>query len=187
VLQPLVVRPVARSGLLLGRFVGAGVICAAYVLLLYLGCVAVVGAIGGWWPDPFLAPVLHLVVAVVIVVALSLLGSVFLPALPNGILMFMAYGAGLLAGLLGQLGEAISSPALETIGRVASWALPYEALYQAGLDSLTSQATGLTRVIVQLGPLGGAESGGPELLLWAVVYLAVAVAAALAGFARRDL
>ncbi|MDP9223075.1 MAG: glucan ABC transporter ATP-binding protein/ permease, partial [Actinomycetota bacterium] len=72
-------------------------------------------------------------------------------------------------------------------GRVTAWALPYEALYQAGLNYLTSSATGLTRVIVRLGPLGGATAGGPLLGLWVVVYMAGMGAACIALFARRDL
>jgi Cu-processing system permease protein len=121
------------------------------------------------------------------VIALCLLGSVYLSALTNGIAMFMVYGAGLLAGLLGQLGDALGSETLARTGRVASWVLPFEALYQAGLNALTSSATGLTRVIVQLGPLGGAQAGGPLLPLWAVVYLGTVGAVALLSFARRDL
>ncbi|CAN5571220.1 hypothetical protein BH24ACT26_BH24ACT26_11080 [soil metagenome] len=186
-LQPLVVRPVARPGLLLGRFVGASVLCVAYVSFLYGACVVITGTIGGWWPDPLLLPGLNLAAGVTIVIALALLGSIFLSALTNGIAMFMLYGAGLLAGLLGQLGDVLSSPTLESTGRVASWALPFEALYQAGLSSLTSSATGLTRVIVQLGPLGGAQSGSPLLALWSLAYLVAVGGCALAGFARRDL
>ena len=101
--------------------------------------------------------------------------------------MFMVYGAGRLAGLLGQLGDVLSSPTLESTGKIASWVLPFEALYQAGLHSLTSSATGLTRVIVQLGPLGGAQPGGPLLALWTLAYLALAAACALVAFSRRDL
>ncbi|MDQ3645621.1 MAG: ABC transporter permease [Actinomycetota bacterium] len=186
-LQPLIVRPVARSGLLLGRFLGATLVCAVYVVVLYAGAVVLVGVSGNWWPDPLVAPVLHLVLAVTIVIALSLLGSVFLPALPNGIVMFMAYGAGLLAGLLGQLGEGIGSSGLERTGRISAWVLPYEALYQAGLHSLTSQATGLTRVVVQLGPLGGAEAGGAPLIAWSLLYLALVGGATLLAFERKDL
>jgi hypothetical protein len=108
-------------------------------------------------------------------------------ALPTGIVMFMAYGAGLLGGLLSQLGEALDSPTLETIGRTTSWLLPFEALYQAGLDLLTRGATGLTRVIVQLGPLGGAEPGGRTLVFWSMSYVALVGAGALLAFSRRDL
>jgi Cu-processing system permease protein len=187
VLQPLIVRPVARAGLLLGRFLGAATLCGLYVLVLYGATVWITGATGGWWPDPVLLPGLSLVAGVVVVIALSLLGSIYLAALPNGIAMFMVYGAGLLAGLLGQLGEALGSPTLETTGRVVSWAFPFEALYQAGLSSLTANATGLTRVIVQLGPLGGAEHGGPLLVAWSAAYLVLVGVAALHSFARRDL
>ena len=187
VLQQLVVRPVARSGLLLGRFIGASVVATSYVAFLYTTSVITTGAIGGWWPESFVLPGLSLVAGVVVVVGLTLLVSVFLTALPTGIVMFMTYGAGLLGGLLGQLGEALNSPTLEDIGKATSWLLPFEALYQAGLDLLTRGASGLTRVIVQLGPLGGAEAGGSRLLLWTVVYVAGVGAAALFAFSRRDL
>jgi ABC-type transport system involved in multi-copper enzyme maturation permease subunit len=187
VLQQLVVRPVARSGLLAGRFLGASLLCSAYVMSLYLASVLVVGVIGGWWPSPVLLPGLSLVAGVIVVISLSLLGSVFLSALPNGIVMFMVYGAGLLAGLLGQLGEGLASPSLETTGRIASWALPFEALYQSGLDSLTSSATGLTRIIVQLGPLGGAEAAGPGLVLWTLLYVGAVASVSLFAFNRKDL
>jgi ABC-type transport system involved in multi-copper enzyme maturation permease subunit len=187
ILQALVVRPVARSGLLIGRFVGASAICSVYLVMLYAGTVVITGAIGGWWPDPLLLPALSLIAGVIVVIALTLLGSVFLPALPNGIVMFMMYGAGLLAGLLGQLGDVLQSPALEKTGQVVSWVFPFEALYQAGLDSLTSGATGLTRVIVRLGPLGGANQAGPELIFWWLFYLGCVGALAIAAFRRKDL
>lgn len=186
-LQPLVVRPVARTGLLLGRFLGASILCGAYVVFLYAASVVITGAIGGWWPSPVALPGLSLAAGVVVVIALTLLGSVFLSALPNGIAMFMVYGAGLMAGLLGQLGDVLSSPTLETTGKVASWVLPFEALYQAGLYSLTSSATGLTRVIVQLGPLGGAQAAGWPLAVWALAYVAAVGGGALFAFSRRDL
>jgi Cu-processing system permease protein len=187
VLQPLVVRPVARSGVLIGRFIGATVVCATYVLFLYAACVAITSVIGDWRPTPLVLPGVALAGAVTVVISLSLLGSIFLSALTNGIAMFMLYGAGLLGGLLGQLGDVLGSSGLATTGKVTSWALPFEALYQAGLYWLTSSATGLTRVIVRLGPLGGAQPGGPWLWVWAVAYVVLVGAGALAAFARRDL
>lgn len=186
-LQQLVVRPVARSGLLLGRFIGAALVSATYVAFLYTASVLITGVIGDWWPESFLLPGLSLLGGVLIVIALTLLASAFMTALPTGIVMFMAYGAGLLGGLLSQLGEALDSPTLKTVGRATSWVLPFEALYQAGLDLLTRGATGLTRVIVQLGPLGGAEPGGRTLVLYVVSYVALVGAGALLAFSRRDL
>ncbi len=186
-LQPVVVRPVARSGLLIGRFVGTSLVSAAYAMFLYAAAVTITWVIGDWHPAPLLPSGLAVVLGVEVVIALSLLGSSIANALPNGIGMFMVYGAGLLAGLLAQLGRALSSPSLEATGRVASWALPFEALYQAGLYNLTSSTRGATRVVVQLGPLGGAAAGGWSLAAWSLGYIALVGVVAVAVFARRDL
>jgi ABC-type transport system involved in multi-copper enzyme maturation permease subunit len=186
-LQPLVVRPVARSGLLIGRFIGAVVLCVSYALSLYACSVLIIGVIGDWWPHPAVLPAIYLAAAVTVVIALTLLASIYLSALTTGIAMFMVYGAGLMAGLLNQLGNALHLSSLESTGKIASWLIPFEALYQAGLNSLTASATGFTRVVVQLGPLGGAEPGGPWLAAWTILYLVLVGAGTLAAFARRDL
>ncbi|MGI8407098.1 MAG: ABC transporter permease [Actinomycetota bacterium] len=187
VLQQVVVRPVARSGLLLGRLIGAAIVCAVYVLVLYASSVAITNTFGHWRPDDLLTPAISLMMAVVVVAALSLLGSVFLGSLANGILMFMVYGAGLMAGFLGQLGDVLDSRGLDVTARVLAWLLPFEGLYQNGLHSLTSGTSGVTRFVVELGPLGGAEDGGSLLLLWAIAYISGVVIAAMVAFARRDL
>jgi ABC-type transport system involved in multi-copper enzyme maturation permease subunit len=186
-LQPLVVRPVGRASLLLGRFAGAGVVCAAYVGFVYTMCVVITGLTGGWWPDSPVLPGLGLVLGVLVIAALSLLGSVFLTATANGIAVFMLFGAGLAAGLLGQIGDALSVDTLEDVAAVSSWLLPFEALYQAGLDALTSDVRGVTGVIVRLGPFGGAQEGGPLLWVWTFAYLGFVGLAAQVAFARRDL
>lgn len=186
-LQTLVVRPVGRSTLLVARYAVAAGVAGGYALAVYLIAVAITGAAGGWWPDRVLEPGLLLAGGVAVVAALSLLASVHLSAIASGIGVFMAFGAGLTAGLLGQIGDGLNVDSLETVGRVASWALPFEALYQAGLELLTTDTGGFTGVVINLGPFGGSAEGGPLLYLWAAGYLALAGAIALRGFARRDL
>ncbi len=186
-LQPLVVRPVGRTQLLAGRFVAAAAVCAGYVGAVYLVAMLITGAVGGWWPDRVLAPGLGLAAGVVVIAALALLGSVYLSATANGIAVFMIYGAGLAAGLLGEIGEALSSQSLEQIAKVTSWLLPFEALYRAGLAGLTADAAGFTDLAVELGPFGGAEESGPLLWPWVAVYVGLLALAARAGFRRRDL
>jgi ABC-type transport system involved in multi-copper enzyme maturation permease subunit len=186
-LQPLVVRPLGRTALLGGRFMAAGGVCALYVGSVYAAATVITGLAGGWWPDDPVGPGLGLIVGVILIAGISLLGSIFLSATANGIAVFMAFGAGLAAGLLGQIGDALRVDTLQNIAQIASWALPFEALYQGGLDSLTSGATGTTAVIVKLGPFGGAQEAGPLLWPWTVTYLTLLAAAARLAFARRDL
>ncbi len=186
-LQPLVVRPVGRTELLAGRFAAAAGVCAGYVATVYTAAMVITAATGGWWPDHVVTPGLGLMAGVIIIAGLALLGSIFLSASANGIAVFMAFGAGLAAGLLGQIGDALSVETLENVAKVASWLLPFEALYQAGLNSLTEDVRGATGVIVRLGPFGGAQEGGPLLWLWSAAYLALMGAVARFAFARRDL
>jgi ABC-2 type transport system permease protein len=186
-LQPLVVRPLGRRTMLLARFAGAATFAAAYGLVVYLCALVITGAIGGWWPDHVLSPGLGLAAGLVIVAALSLLASVFLTSTAQGIAILMVFGAGLTAGLLGQIGDALNSDSLSEIAKVASWILPFEALYQGGLHALTSDTTGLTGTAISLGPFGGPQSAGPGLVLWSVLYLAATLAIASFFFAARDL
>jgi ABC-2 type transport system permease protein len=186
-LQPVLVRPVSRGTLLVARFAAAAAVSGAYVVAVVLGSMVLTWAIGGWWPDRVVTPLLELAFGVAIIAALSLAGSVVLASTANGIAVFMVFGAGLTAGLLGQIGEGLNSETLQDVARVASWGLPFEALYQAGLAQLTADTVGFTRLAIELGPFGGAQSASPLLWLWAIAYLGLVGAAAHAVFKRRDL
>ena len=186
-LQPLVARPLGRSALLAGRFAAAAAVCGLYVVVVYGAAMTITQAVTGWWPDRIATPALELAGAVVVLVALCLLGSVFLSAIANGIAVFMVFGAGLVAGLLGQIGEALDSERLESIAVAVSWVLPFEALYQDGLNALTADTSGFTRAALSLGPFGGAQPAGPALAPYVLGYLALVGALAVAGFRRSDL
>jgi len=186
-LQPMVVRPPGRIAFLGARFGAAAAVSAAYAAGVYGACTVITGLAGGWWPDEIVLPAIELAAAAVIVTAISLAGSVYLSTIANGIAVLMLFGAGLVGGLLGQIGDSIHSDTLSSIGTITSWALPFEALYQAALHALTGETSGITGVIVHLGPLGGAQSAGPLLAPWVLGYVAVVVGLAGAAFARRDL
>jgi Cu-processing system permease protein len=186
-LQPLVVRPAGRPAVMLGRLVAALAVSMSFVLVVYAVAAVVTDAAVGWRPDDVVLPGIAIAGAVGVVATLSLLGSVFLTTIPNGLAVLMVFGGGLVGGLLGQVGYALDSSKLKTIGKAVSWALPFEALYQAGLHTLTASTQGITGVIVHLGPLGGAQAAGPSLVLWVAAYVAAVVGLAVAAFARRDL
>jgi ABC-type transport system involved in multi-copper enzyme maturation permease subunit len=186
-LQPLVVRPIGRAQLLLARFAGAAGVCVLYVLLVYFAALGITDLAGGWTPDRLVSPGIELAAAIVVVSAVALAGSVFLAPIANGIGTLMIFGAGLLSGLLGEIGHAINSHKLQHIARIVWWVVPFDALYEDALHRLTVDTTGFTKFVLQLGPFGGSHSAGTPLLLWSAVYLVIVVGAALAAFGRRDL
>jgi Cu-processing system permease protein len=186
-LQPLLVRPVTRATFLAGRFVAASSVCVAYVIVVFLASVVITDAFGGWWPDAVVLPALELAAGVAVLVALALAGSIVLSSTANGIAVFMLFGAGLTAGLLGEIGEALDSATLSNVARTASWILPFEALYQQALAGITQDTVGFTRLAIDLGPFGGARTFGAALAPYTAAYLIGVGTLALWRFRRRDL
>src|SRR4029078_206037 len=67
-LQPLVVRPVGRTTLLLAPCLAAAGVSAAYVLIVYFVAMAITGLTGHWWPDRIVWPGVELAGGAVTVV-----------------------------------------------------------------------------------------------------------------------
>jgi hypothetical protein len=93
----------------------------------------------------------------------------------------------LIAGLLGQIGHALESHNLQQISNVATWILPFEALFQNGLNATVSNTGGITGALLELGPFGGAHHAGGFLWPYTVLYIAAVIGTATWVFARRDL
>ena len=105
----------------------------------------------------------------------------------NGIAVLMAFGAGLTAGLLGQIGDAIGSNTLTRIADAGAWLLPFEALYRAALAALVPDVGGVTGAVIELGLLGGSHPGATLLIPFVIAYLAAVGMLATWLFGRRDL
>jgi hypothetical protein len=163
----------------------AAIVAGSYVLLVAVGAVVITDSTfsnvpgGGWKIIP------PLVVGVIVVVALTLFVSCLLSTVATGISVLMAYGAGLIAGLLGAIGQNLGAHTLTQVANAVSWLLPFEAMYRNALSTLSP--SGPLGQLVQLGPLGGAQSGGPGLWLYAAAYIVACGAAARWTFGRADL
>ena len=129
-LQPLIVRPLGRRQYLAGRFLAAAAVAFTYVGVVYAGAVVITGITGDWWPQSPVGAGLRLALGVVVVAALSLLGSIFLTATANGIGVLMIFGAGLLAGPAGldrrraELQHAADDRQHRLVGAALRGALP---------------------------------------------------------------
>ena len=186
-LQPIAVRPISRTTILVARFAGAALVSVVYVTVVFLLAVLITKIAGDFTPDRLFTATFELAAAVAVITCISVLASAFTSSTAQGITVLMLFGAGLTSGLLGQIGDALDSGTLVDISELASKVLPFEALYQDGLFSLTADISGATGYLLSLGPFGGAVESGPGLLVWAVVYCAALIAIAAALFRRRDL
>ncbi len=187
-LQPLVVRPVGRGTLLVARWAGAAAATTVYVLAVYLLALGITSALGDWTPGSVVLPALAFALAVAIVGAISVLVSVFLAASAQGIAVFMVFGAGLVGGLLGQIGEGISSPSLEQIAEIVSdGAAVRGALPGGALPDRERRERLYEDRRSSWGRSAGRSRRMPAWSSFSLAYVGGILALAVAAFSRRDL
>lgn len=187
VLQSLVVRPLARWQFLLGRLLAAVAVAVVYVALVFTTAIAITDLSLGWTPHRALLAGVEISAAIAVVAVVSMLSSVYLSGIANGIGVFMLFGAGLFGGLLGEIGDVVNSHKLQQTATVIRYITPFEWLYQSSLGRLIQGESGITRAALQLGPFGGSVSGDSAVWLWSTVYALVVAGVAVLAFARRDL
>jgi len=183
--QPLVVRPVGRGAYLAGRALAAMVVSGGYVAVISILATVTTRALFSLTPPDAWQSIPRLVAAVVVVTTLTLLVSCVLSTVATGISVLMAYGAGLVAGLLGEIGRAFHATTVTDIADSVAYLLPFEALYRDALSRLSPE--GPLGQLVQLGPLGGARAGGVGLWLFVVAYVVGCLLLARWLFGRSDL
>ena len=183
--QPLVVRPVGRAAYMAGRGLAAAVVSGGYVAVIAVLATLTTKQVFSELPPHAWSAVLPLVAAVCVVTVLTLLMSCMLSTVATGISVLMAYGAGLVAGLLGEIGRNLNAVTVTRIANGVSYALPFEALYRDALSRLSPG--GLAGQLVQLGPLGGARGGGVGLWVFLAAYVVGLACLAAWKFGRSDL
>ena len=186
ILQHLLVRPVARFTVLSARMCAAALLAVAF-LFAVLGCCAVtIWLITGWSPSNFAEALFLLALGTLAITAVATAVSVRLHGAAAGIATLMLFGTGLIGGLLEQLGAGIKVESVRTGGEWVSTALPFEAVYQAALHAITRDLSGLSGIVVRLGPFGGARAASENLILWTFVWIAAVVGLAARRLSRSD-
>ncbi|HVT21564.1 MAG TPA: ABC transporter permease subunit [Mycobacteriales bacterium] len=183
--QPLVVRPVGRNAYLGGRALAAAAVSCSYVLVVSVFATALTSIMFDNLPPSAWQVIPRLVAGVLVVTALTLLVSCLLSTVATGISVLMAYGAGLIAGLLGEIGKSLGAHTLARIADVVSWLLPFEGMYRDALQKLSP--SGPLGELVQLGPLGGANGGGTGLWVFTAAYVVACGVVASWRFGKADL
>lgn len=191
VLQAIVARPVRRSDVLLGKWLGLVGLLAAYTALVSGLLAGVVYLAAGFVaPDPAAAAAFVLVEGVVLL-TLVLLLSTRLSALAAGVIGVALFGMAWLAGVGGSLGAAFNIRAMHTVSEVSQYLLPTDGLWHGAMYYLEPP-------YFVTGSLAGAPAaqGDPFLsltapswqyLTWAGIWLLLVLVLGLVSFERREL
>jgi ABC-2 type transport system permease protein len=189
VLMTIVARPVRRTEVLLGKWLGLALLLAGYaggVCALEFGVVHWTS--GFLPPNAFLASV-YLFAEGVLLLTLSLFLSTRVPVIAAGVIGVAVFGAGWLAGVVGTLGTTLNIAALRTVGQVGRFLLPTDGLWHAAIYYL--QPASLITAHLDQGGRGDPfySQGAPSwpYLLWVACWFLIVLTAAAASLERREL
>lgn len=190
-LHAVVSKPVRRRDIILGKFVGYGLMLSAYALVLYLSILGMnwhynpsvfsLASGGGLLQGAFIFALQPLVL-----LGVALVFSTSFRTLTAGIVSVILYGLGMVGGFLEQIGTAINNTNLINIGIVSSLLMPSDALFRKLISVVTgSQSNPLATL--SLGPFGVSAPPSNVMLLYTCIYLCLAIWTAIWVFQRKDL
>lgn len=186
VLQTVATRPIRRSELMLGKWLGLAILVACYSTLVAVLEMLVVDAVSGYLPPDPAAVAAYLFCEGAVLLTLVFAISTRLSTLATGVIGVALFGAAWLAGVVGSLGTAFHISALRTVGTVSRYVLPTDALWHGAIYYLQAPDT----LVRQLGPADPFSSLVPpswEYLLFAGVWWVAVLGVAIVSFERREL
>jgi Cu-processing system permease protein len=191
-LHAVLARPLSRLQYLLGRFLALAGLLAAYVVVMSTALLLVARVVAGYQPGDASRVVALMVLEVLILLAVSLLGSTVLPTLANGVVMLALFGLAWLGGIIGFVSTIPpGNELMANLGTAVSLLLPADAVWRGAsfhllppsFLALSSFANG-----EEVGlPFGSTSPMTGAMLAWALAYPVACLALAVAAFRRRDL
>jgi len=191
-LHAVLARPLGRLEYLLGRFLALAGLLAAYVVVMSAALLLVARAVAGYQPGDAPRAVGLMVLEVLILLAVSLLGSTVLPTLANGVVMLVLFGLAWLGGIIGFVSTIPpGNELLANLGTAVSLLLPADAVWRGASfhvlsPSLLAASSFAAGDDVGL-PFGSTAPMAPAMLAWALAYPVACLILAVAAFRRRDL
>lgn len=184
-------RPIARSQFVLGKFIGLAFLLIAYAASLFFGIILLHQGIGADWMALDFQP-LQLIQAVsvfaiqpFVLVAFGVLLSTRMTTLNAGIISIILYGAAFIGGFIEQFGAVIEKASLVNIGIIMSLVFPIDSMYRK-MTVLLFDTTDNPLSMAQGGMFTSISVPGNIMIWYAILYGAVAVLFSIYSFNRRD-
>ncbi len=190
VMLALLPRPIRRSDVVLGKWLGLVALIASYAVFAYSLQFAAVWLAVRYLPPQPVAAVLYVTAQGIVLMTLALLLSTRLTAITVGIVAVVLFGVAWIAGIAQALGVAFENTVLTNVGTVISLLLPTDALWRNAIFNLEPiaaiAAAGGARFLA-VNPFFVAARPPTAYVFWAIGWSIAVLGLAVYSFQRRDL
>ncbi len=182
-IQTIVTKPVRRSDVVFGKWLGFAILLAGYSMLMSGGTVLSVWIQSGYTARNVLQGVSLIYLESLLIMTISLSCSSFLSGLATGGVVFGLYGLSFIGGWVEQIGALLQNETAVQVGIVTSLIIPSEALWRRAAFEMQSPIS----AAMDISPFGTFSVPSPLMLVYTVAYLVLALMAAVSIFNHRDL
>jgi ABC-2 type transport system permease protein len=188
----MLARPLRRSELLLGRWLGLSIVVGAYAAISGSLAIVAVGIVSGHVPPEPQVAIAFLAFQAVVVLTLAIALGTRLPAIAAGSIVVVLFGLGWFAGVLGNVAVAFDAKPMAAVGDLARLIVPTDGLWRGVIYGLEPPvvlvlANARNAEALRANPFFAAEPPPIEFVGWAVVWTLLVLLAGIGLFRRREL
>lgn len=187
----VLVKPIKRYEVVLGKFIGYGIILTVYSSLFFLAIIGLNVATGNKLTFQFsniLKAMLYFDLGPIAFLSFVICMSSMFSTVNTGVISVMAYGIAMIGGILEQIGTLIpkgQGQGLINAGIITSLIMPTDVIFRKMTSELLSTSEGFSFIT---GGLFGAQSQpSPYMIGYIFAYIAFLVIYGAAKFTYRDL
>ena len=183
IIQTVVSKPLRRWEVVLGKWIGFLIILWGYLALMAGGVLLAARIIADYIPPNISTGLALMCLEGTLLLTLSIAGGTRLSTITNGVMVFGMYGVAFIGGWMEQIGTLADNAAARYLGIAASLLVPCESLWRLAAYYMQPK---LMRDL-QLTPFSSPSVPNGTMVLWAAIYMALALAFALWQFRKRSL
>jgi ABC-2 type transport system permease protein len=181
-------RPIRRSAVLLGKWLGLVVFGTGFVAVAGLAQLLIVRITVDYSAPRPVTGLALLAAQAAVLLTLGLLLSTVISPMASGIVAVGLFGATWIAGVVGSVGDALGNASVARIGTVSRMLLPTDGLWRGAMNAFQDPT-----LLLQAGS-GPGESPFLSVapltsvyIAWAALWVGVVLGLAAIAFQRRDL
>ncbi len=182
-IQTIVTKPIRRSDVVLGKWLGFAGLLGLYLLLMAGGTVLSVYVQTAYTPDHLLIGLSLIYLEALLVMTITLMCSSAFPALATGGIVFGLYGLAFIGGWIEQFGSFFHNQTAVKIGIITSLVIPSEALWRRAAFEMQSPLSGA----LGISPFSAVSVPSVLMIIYAGLYLVATLILAVRIFRKRDL
>ena len=182
VMQTLASKPINRSQLVLGKWLGHLLLALVYLLVLSAGILLTMRIVAGFVPTGVWSALPLLMLEVTLSLTVTIAGGARLSTVTNAIASVGFYGVAFIGGFIEQIGAFAGIASLKTIGIVVSLISPADSMWRLAANYL------LPEILRGSGALTlGGSVPTPLMVWWAAGFTVLTLMCAVHAFGRRAL